>query len=31
MNNDRALWQQFKAKKGQEELAEEIAKMKVMQ
>lgn len=31
MNNDKALWQQFKAKKGQEELAEEIAKMKVMQ
>lgn len=31
MNNDRALWQQFKAKKGQEELAEEIAKMKAMQ
>lgn len=27
MNNDRALWQQFKAKKGQDELAEEIAKM----
>ncbi len=31
MNNDKALWQQFKAKKGQEELAEEIAKMKAMQ
>ncbi len=31
MNNDRALWQQFKAKKGQDELAEEIAKMKAMQ
>ncbi len=31
MNNDQALWQQFKAKKGQEELAEEIAKMKTMQ
>ena len=29
MNNERALWQQFKAKKGQDELAEEIAKMKV--
>jgi hypothetical protein len=28
MNNDRALWQQFKAQKGQEELAEAIAKMK---
>ena len=27
MNNDRALWQQFKAKKSQDELAEEIAKM----
>jgi len=27
MNNERALWQQFKAKKGQDELAEEIAKM----
>ncbi len=31
MNNDQALWQQFKAKKGQDELAEEIAKMKAMQ
>lgn len=31
MNNDQALWQQFKAKKGQEELAEEIARMKAMQ
>jgi hypothetical protein len=31
MNNDKALWQQFKAKKGQDELAEEIAKMKAMQ
>ena len=31
MNSDQALWQQFKAKKGQEELAEEIAKMKAMQ
>ena len=28
MNNDKALWQQFKAKKGQDELAAEIAKMK---
>lgn len=28
MNNDRALWQQFKAKKGQDELAAEIAGMK---
>jgi len=28
MNNERALWQQFKAKKGQDELAAEIAKMK---
>lgn len=27
MGNDQALWQQFKAKKGQDELAEEIAKM----
>jgi hypothetical protein len=31
MNSDQALWQQFKARKGQEELAEEIAKMKAMQ
>ncbi len=31
MNSDQALWQQFKAKKGQEELAEDIAKMKAMQ
>ncbi len=31
MNNERALWQQFKAKKSQEELAEEIAKMKLME
>jgi hypothetical protein len=31
MNNERALWQQFKAKKGQDELAEEIAKMKAEQ
>ena len=29
MNNERAAWQQFRAKKGQEELAEEIAKQKV--
>lgn len=28
MNNDKALWQQFKAQKGQDELAAEIAKMK---
>ena len=28
MNNERALWQQFKAKKGQDELAAEIAKGK---
>jgi hypothetical protein len=28
MNNERAAWQQFRAKKGQEELAEEIAKQK---
>ena len=28
MNNDRALWQQFKAKKSQDELAEAIANMK---
>lgn len=28
MNNDRALWQQFKAQKGQEELAAAIASMK---
>lgn len=27
MNNDRALWQQFKAKKAQDELAAEIANM----
>ena len=27
MNNERALWQQFKAQKGQDELAAEIAKM----
>ena len=26
MNNERALWQQFKAKQGQDELANEIAK-----
>lgn len=28
MNNERALWQQFKAQKGQEELAADIAKMR---
>jgi len=28
MNNDQALWQEFKAKKAQDELAMEIAKMK---
>lgn len=28
MGNDEALWQQFKAQKGYEELADEIAKMK---
>ncbi len=28
MNNDRALWQQFKAQKAQDELAESIANMK---
>lgn len=28
MNNDSALWQQFKAEKGQKELAESIANMK---
>lgn len=28
MNNDRALWQEFKAKKAQDELAADIAKMK---
>jgi uncharacterized protein YeaO (DUF488 family) len=28
MNNDAALWQQFKAQKGQEELAASIAEMK---
>lgn len=28
MNNERALWQQFKAQKGQDELAASIAKMK---
>jgi len=27
MNNERALWQQFKAAKGQDEMAAEIAKM----
>jgi len=29
MGNDRAAWQQFRAKKGQDELAEEIAKQKL--
>jgi hypothetical protein len=29
MNNDHAAWQQFKAQKGQDELAAEIAKQKV--
>ncbi len=29
MTNDRAAWQQFKAQKGQDELAEDIAKQKV--
>lgn len=28
MNNDQALWQQFKAQKGQEELAADIAKLR---
>ncbi len=28
MNNDKAIWQQFQAKKGQDELAAEIAKMR---
>ena len=28
MNNDKALWQQFKAQKGQDELASSIANMK---
>jgi len=28
MNNDRALWQQFRAQKGQDELASSIANMK---
>ena len=28
MNNDQALWQQFKAQKGQDELAADIAKMR---
>ncbi len=28
MNNERALWQQFKAQKGQDELADEIAKFR---
>jgi hypothetical protein len=29
MNNERAAWQQFRAKKNFDELAEEIAKQKV--
>ena len=29
MNNDKAAWQQFRAQKGQEELAADIAKQKV--
>lgn len=29
MNNDQAAWQQFRARKGQDELAAEIAKQKV--
>ncbi len=29
MNNDQAAWQQFRAQKGQEELAAEISKQKV--
>ena len=29
MNNDKAAWQQFRAQKGQEELAAEISKQKV--
>lgn len=29
MNNDKALWQQFKAKQGQQELAQSIANTKV--
>jgi hypothetical protein len=30
MNNDQAAWQQFKAQKGHDELAAEIAKQKVV-
>jgi hypothetical protein len=30
MDNDRALWQKFQAKKAQDELAEEIAKQRVV-
>lgn len=30
MKNDQALWQQFQAKKGQEDLAAEIAKQRVV-
>jgi hypothetical protein len=29
MNNDQAAWQQFKAQKGQDEMANDIAKQKV--
>ena len=29
MNNDQAAWQQFRAQKGQDELAAEIAKQKI--
>jgi hypothetical protein len=29
LNNDRAVWQQFRAQKGQDELAADIAKQKV--
>jgi hypothetical protein len=29
MNNDQAAWQQFRAQKGQDELAADIAKQKV--
>lgn len=31
MNNDRAAWQQFRAQKGQDELAADIAKQKLAQ
>jgi hypothetical protein len=29
LNNDRAVWQQFRAQKGQDELAADIAKQKI--